>query len=628
MAVLPTRKVEIEFDAGVWTDISADVIAISTRRGRNKESGVFETGHMTFTARNDTRKYDPDNTAGTYYGKLRPNRRVRFTATYSAVNYPVFQGYIDRIGQVYGGPNDATAEFQVSDFFKILNRVELPDSAYAAEVADDDPKLWYRLDEPLGSTSIVNSGTLGADYDAPIGQEDFYTGTVQFGEPGLVVREPGAAVRAQGINSAVAPIPGGFKLDHTQAWAVEFWAKAAVFGELMLFQAGAFGSPPTSVNTLWQAANSKIGLVMYNDAGTGYAVESAAAQVAGQTYHFVFRHDADHTLHILVNGVDVTTNAGGPSTTFSGTITPTGPLKLPYMTGTFSADTTIDNIAVYTGGSVALSTARALDHYHAGVTPWDGDDPGTRLVRIFELVGSPGTYDIDSGEPTLQSTSLGGTVLAYAQKVEETSLGRLFVAADGTTTYIGRETALTGTYLTSQATLVDDDSGAGTPYRFASADVDEARLVTRATVSREGSLAITYEDAAAIDEFLIIDETHDGLLHDDDNYSLFYAQWIVNTHNTPSSRVGAVTLELPKDPTTMYAAILNLEIADRVTYKRKPQNSGATIDIPMRVEAVAHQTGGHYWRTTLQLSPFNLSAGGFPVFVWDVTKWNQHVWGV
>ena len=86
-----SRILEIEFDAGVWTDVTDDAVQIATRRGRNKESGSFETGTMVFTLRNDDRTYDPDNADGDWYGKLRPNRRARFRA-YRTLELPVFQG--------------------------------------------------------------------------------------------------------------------------------------------------------------------------------------------------------------------------------------------------------------------------------------------------------------------------------------------------------------------------------------------------------------------------------------------------------------------------------------------------------------------------------------------------------
>ena len=633
MAVLPTRTIEIEFDTGVWTDVSADLVSLTTRRGRNRELGAFETGQFILTLRNDTRKYDPEHTAGTYYGKLRPQRRVRFKAIYSAVTYWVCAGRIDRISQVYGGPNDATAVFQISDAFKDLNRAELPRSVYTAEVAADVPELWYRLDDATDTAVALNSGTLGAAYNGTYQPIEFYSSPgVEKGVQTLIVRDPGSAVAA---GTGSVPVSAGqiapatnYYLTHTGAWAVEFWARATAFGGASILQQGP-QLTPAGVRIAWQASG-KIGLIILNDAGTAYAVESAAAQALNTTYHFVLRKDADNTLHVLVDGVDTTTNlAGSAGTTLTGTVTPPWPLYPLYLDATAGSIYTIDELAIYKAGAgTALSTARAVIHNAAGRTPWNDDTVEDRLERILTLAGiGAGYWDIDPNALTsLQATDLGGTALAYAQKIEETEMGRLFVSSDGHIKLIGRNTAEQGAYLTPKATVVDDDSGAGTPYRSTSSDVDEQGIITRSTVSRGGSIAVTVYDSAAQTEFGWLDDVHDGLLHDDDAFSRYMAEWMVNSHKAPMSRVGTVTLELTKDPATMYAAILGLEIGDRVTYKRKPQNTGAVISVDMRVEAIAHETGPHYWRTRLQLSPFNIAAG-LPVFVWDVTKWDQHVWG-
>lgn len=623
MAILPTRILEIEFDAGVWTNVTADLVSLSTRRGRNKESGAFETGTMVFTLRNDTRKYDPDYAAGTYYGKLRPNRRVRLRATYSAVTYDVFLGYLDRITQQYGGPNDATAEFQVSDLFKLLNRAELPISAYAAEVADTTPTHWWPMDDPAGATSAIDAITGGYRLTT--------VGAPSFGAASLPVRDPGGAISFPSANDGIFGVFSGGTFPITTAGTIEYWYRKDTIGSkdpvvgLYVFSAAPYGVDPVSTTS------GIIRFFITNAAGTLFDVQTTGVNMNDAVaHHIALTWSAGTNIKIYVDGVDRTSAAVAFSGTMANSTDPwafaVNAMDYPPIVSVGNGSiATYDEIAIY---NTALSAATVAAHNTAGRTPWNGDTPGARLARIFDAVGNPGTYSIDTGEPTLQATSLGGSALAYAQKVEETSLGFLFVAADGTVTFIGRRTAQTGAYLTSQATLVDDDSGAGVPYRSVSADVDEARIVSRATVSREGSVSVTYADSAAIGEFQIVDETHDGLLHDSDDYSLYYAQWIVNTHKTPSSRVGTVALELTKDPATMYPAILALELAESVTYKRKPQNVGAVVTLTMRVEAISHDTGAHYWRTSLLLSPFNLAAGGLPVGVWDTSLWDQAVWSI
>lgn len=620
MAVLPTRLIDIEFDAGVWTDVSSYVVDVSTRRGRNKESGAFETGQMVLRLRNDDRRFDPDHATGPYYGKLRPNRRVRFRATYNAVTYAVILGYIDQISQNYEGPNASTAEFQVSDIFKLLNRAELPSSALAGEILTDAPAHWWRLNDTAGSTVALPAA--GA-YSLTAG------GAPEFGQSSLAVRDTDTAVRVGPSDYFQGIFPEG-SFPFTTAGSLEYLYRddggtTTRLAGLYVLAASPYGVDPVDVS-------SNVRWLLVNSAGTSFDVSSTGVDVNdGETHHVVLTWSAGSNIKIYIDGVDRTAAA----VTFSGTMANTtdkwavilnGIDYPPFVSVGAGATAIVDEYALYT---TALSAARVAAHNTAMRTPWDDDLPGTRLGRVLDLAAVPtADRNLDAGTTTLQSTSLGGSALAYAQKVEETEIGWLFVAKDGKVRFIGRNAGFAGTYLTSQATLVDDDSGAGLPYRFGDAEVDEAFLVTRATVSRDGSIAVTVYDAAAKTEFGWLDEVHDGLLHDSDAYSRSYAEWVVNTHKTPGTRLGALTMELPKDPATMYPAILALELADRVTYKRKPQNTGAVFTQDMRVEAISHATGGGYWHTTLQLSPFNLAASGYPVGVWDVTNWDQSVWGI
>lgn len=597
MAILPTRKVEIAFDAGVWTDISADVVQIKTRRGRNAESGAFETGTCSLTVRNDTRKYDPDHASGPYYGKLRPNRVVRVQATYNAITYDVFYGYLDRITQNPGGPNAAAATIDASDLFKLLNRQELPVSVYAAEVAADNPTTWYRLGDPVGATVALDQ--IGAAHAT-------YAGDVALGQAGLIVRDPDGAVNTGTTGEVQAPdsttLPAG-------DWSMEVWFTCLPDGSTMAL----FSSTGQDYATLKVRATGV--LEDYSGAAGTRVVHD------GSPHHVVITRTNAGTITIYLDGTVEITHAAGAQAV-------DGPVwlsrRLIVLTAIIGKKATFDEFALYPG--TILSAARVAAHNSAGRTPWNGDTPGARLGRIASLAAVTLT-SLGAGTTTLQNTSLGGTALAYMQKVEETEIGRLFVMSNGTLRFVGRQEAEMGSYLVTKSTLVDADSGLGDEYRSVSAVVDEGAIVTRATVSRDGSVAITYTDAAAVTEFKTIDETHEGLLHDSDTYSLYYAQYLVNTKKAPTSRLGALQIELPSAPPTLYPNILGIELADRVQYKRKPQNTGAVTSQYMRVESIEHSTGGHYWTTLLQLSRYD-QAGGVPVGHWDSALWDQAVWGL
>ena len=598
----PFRSVEWEFTAGTWTDVADDVVSLSCRHGRNREAGSFETGHATFTVRNDARKYDPDNTAGPFYGRLRPNRRVRFRATYGGVTYPVFQGYVDRIVQNYGGPNDATATVDVSDLFKILNRVALPTSAYAAEVLTDQPAHWWRLGEAAGSTTAIDRGSSAIDGTIGAG--------VTPGVAGLISRESGTATQFA-LNGYGIAAPAAYT--YSSGITVEFVIRPDSLPPANTYMAVANAGPTQKLGVELRTTGH---LQTYVDGVASVGTGGPNALVAGQTYHIaIVFSSSGGTLYR--NGVNVNTDVAVPTAT-------TADLYIGGQPGTTAA-TTLQEFAIY---GTALTADRVAAHAAQVATPWNGDLPGPRIARVLDQAKVPAAdRSLDTGTTTLQSTYLAGNALDYAQKVEETDRGAFFVARDGKATYVSRASLFVAPYLTSRATLVDDDAGAGLPYRKTSQDTDEAIIVTRAQVSRDGSVLVVYGDAAAQAEFQVIDESHTGLLHNSDAYSLAYAQWVVNTHKAPGTRVGAVELTLARDPTNMYPALLALEIGDRVTYKHKPQNVGTTFSQDMRVEAIAHDTGPKYWTTRLQLTPFDL-AGGVPIGVWDTSLWDQAVWGL
>ena len=80
--------------AAVIVDVSDQVSAISTKRGRSPESDQFQTGTLSLKIVDTNGDFNPQNTAGPYYGLLSPMRKVQITATYGATTYPIFSGYI------------------------------------------------------------------------------------------------------------------------------------------------------------------------------------------------------------------------------------------------------------------------------------------------------------------------------------------------------------------------------------------------------------------------------------------------------------------------------------------------------------------------------------------------------
>jgi hypothetical protein len=137
MPTQPTIQVEIAFVNSsssvfnallAWTDVTADVISIATRRGRSQEMSRFEAGTATIVLDNATGDYTPGNTTGIYYltdglyaaPYLSPFRPIRIRATWSAVTYDVWYGYIESWNFAWPGGAEGTVTLACVDGFKIL----------------------------------------------------------------------------------------------------------------------------------------------------------------------------------------------------------------------------------------------------------------------------------------------------------------------------------------------------------------------------------------------------------------------------------------------------------------------------------------------------------------------------
>ena len=80
--------------AAVIVDVSDVVDSINTRRGRNAQADQFQTGTLSLRIVDQNGYFNPMNAAGPYYNLLTPMRKVQITATYGAITYPIFSGFI------------------------------------------------------------------------------------------------------------------------------------------------------------------------------------------------------------------------------------------------------------------------------------------------------------------------------------------------------------------------------------------------------------------------------------------------------------------------------------------------------------------------------------------------------
>jgi hypothetical protein len=80
--------------AALIVDVSNQIDALTTRRGRNAEADQFQTGTCSLRIVDQNGDFNSQNLAGPYAGLLDPMRKLQITATHNGVTYPIFSGFI------------------------------------------------------------------------------------------------------------------------------------------------------------------------------------------------------------------------------------------------------------------------------------------------------------------------------------------------------------------------------------------------------------------------------------------------------------------------------------------------------------------------------------------------------
>lgn len=136
----PTITVEIAWSTDplattpTWTDVSTYVGGFDCRRGRENNLALVGVGAASLRLDNRDLRFDPLNTGGAYYPNVKPRRKVRISAVYSAVTYYLFTGYLERMPPDWRKPGYTEIQAEARDGFSILALANLPAASYPAEL--------------------------------------------------------------------------------------------------------------------------------------------------------------------------------------------------------------------------------------------------------------------------------------------------------------------------------------------------------------------------------------------------------------------------------------------------------------------------------------------------------------
>ena len=182
-----------------FSDISADVISVSTNRGKDPQQDTFNAATCSIQLNNETRNYDPDYGPSPYQGQIVPTGEVKVYSNEQIV----FTGFITDWNFSYSPSGQSIAEIVAADAFWNLNNQKLTGYTPTQELSSERI-LDVLLQPEVGGTAVWPSSlrnislgvaTMG-DYEVRDGTNALsYLQEVEKAEPGrLFVDKEGRLV--------------------------------------------------------------------------------------------------------------------------------------------------------------------------------------------------------------------------------------------------------------------------------------------------------------------------------------------------------------------------------------------------------------------------------------------------
>jgi hypothetical protein len=361
-------------------------------RGKQNELDRYQAGTMTVVLDNDDRTFDPTYADSPLNGHILPMKRVKLTATWAGVTYPLFGGYADRWTQNREGPRRGTTSLQATDALKVLGRAGLPSSPFVLEVQADGPAHWWRLGDPDGASIAQDSA----------GGLDLTVSGVTFDEDGLISREADTCARweepTDRVYGTISDVAVGASV-FTMECVVRVSTLPSDFTTIMGFKrnVGNF----SLINVAGTSGGVFAGFLEFamvaSDGLDVVVAEEGSSINDGGTHHIAGTYDTG-TITLYLDGVEIGSDSGTAGT-LAGPLT----FEIGNQDSTWGFPGWIDEVAVYDS---VLPAARIAAHAEAVRTPWNGDLPGERINRILDFIGWPEELrDVDDGVTTLQSAS-------------------------------------------------------------------------------------------------------------------------------------------------------------------------------------------------------------------------------
>jgi hypothetical protein len=568
--------VEVEFTAGVWTDVTSYVLpgGVTFRRGRSNEADTIQPGTISFALWNTTGRFTPSNPGSPYYPNVLVNKRVRVSAVHSAVTYRRFVGYVDAWVERFGdGAVVPVVEVTATDYLKILARKTFQRGAIENATANGLTHLWL-LDEP--------SGRAFTDYADPNG-------------PALTLApgRDGTVAVAYEVATTLTDYPAAVTMDRNASNTAIGYAAYADIGNVSITSGFrvevAFKTsrvPASGTTVLFEAAYSatQYVLVGLNSSGqlvlNGFAAADTTSVAGGYNddawHHILVQYNGSTTTTLYAHGSSVATStASSPPSTVSrvmvGGRVPVGTSKaVNIQGGTFA----------FFGFSTGTVTGTVINNQADEVLRGPTQSESVQLMTIADLMAEwSGTTITDTAmhDPYVEFDAVsidGKSALQALTELADTEGGVIAAARDGSG-LIFRGRLYPDSHTTPALTVNASTSLLGDAMELT---LDDRVLVNDCTVTFTSGEAGRAVDQSSIDAYGRYATTFESLTYPQGDIqntwrsydaAKYEAQARVAAGSEPGVRCPRITLD-PYRSTISYATLFGLDVLDRIRVTNLP----------------------------------------------------------
>ena len=607
-----TGKLEVEFTAGSWTDVTNSLLGgISIRRGRSDEFSLCQPGTCTFTLDNPSGNFSPEFPGSAYYPNVIENKRVRVSVT-STTTFNRFVGFIDS-WDVTEDENTSVVSVTATDRFKLLANRSLPafGSITPTLTASGTQVAAYFL---LGGSKKIATGTSSGQYltASNLNRASTPTLTVRGSTKGYTTNSTDAPPYMSTSMKLRAPSGNGPVLEVSPPInpgansVLSCWFK----------NDGDTGSSNYLVSLT--GPNSGALSVTTNGSGTmSYTVKADGGTTTSDTVTGTYNDGVWHLLTMAFTSTTVKAYLDGvllSSKTVASPLTISGDSRLVF--GGFRSNAGINtnvanwylaSVGAWSGTTLTADDAAAM--YSLG---WYGTLSGlpydTTSDRVNYLLGTLAglTSGTDYATDTITAHTVIGQdtdekkLLEAIQEVAGTEVGAFFVDTAGKLQFLGRDHRQNGTSSFS----LDAEADLQAPLE---ASRNDNQFVNTVTANGVAGSVTTYL-ASSVSSLGTIDTTVDTL-------SGTYIE-VQSDATSRLSRLGSPALRVPKmnvDLLTCQGAsvdkLLDVEIFDRFTLTNLPSRFAAS-ELDHIVEGYTETIGADAYIIELDCSAADRPAAG------------------